>query len=150
MADVAIRQRDNASARQTLSSEPNKRILVAGASGAIGTRNLVAATIAAGVKRMVAQSIAFAYVPGLMPYREDALLNLDDPDIGSSARAVASLEQQVLTAPFEGIVLRYGKLYGPGTGFDRPPGDAPVARRCRCRCGEAGGDAWKGRGIQHC
>lgn len=61
-----------------------------------------------------------------MPYREDAPLNLDDPDIGLSARAVASLEQQVLTAPFEGIVLRYGKLYGPRTGFDRPPGGGPL------------------------
>lgn len=29
-------------------------------------------------------------------------------------------------APLEGIVLRYGKLYRPGTGSDRPPGDGPV------------------------
>lgn len=92
----------------------------------IGTRNLVAAALAAGAKRMVAQSIAFAYAPGPMPYREDAPLNLSDPDTGLSARAAASLEQQVLTAPLEGIVLRYGKLYGPGTGFDRPPGGGPL------------------------
>ena len=92
----------------------------------LGTRNLVAAAAAAGAKRMIAQSIAFAYAPGPMPYREDSPLNLDDPVFGLTARAVASLEAQVLSAPFEGIVLRYGKLYGPGTGFDEPPAGGPL------------------------
>jgi len=111
----------------------------------IGTRNLVSAAVAAGVKRMVAQSLAFVYAPGPMPYREDALLNLDDPGVGETARAVASLEQQVLAAPLTGIVLRYGKLYGPGTGFDIPTSHGPLhvddaadaARRALTR-GEAG------------
>jgi nucleoside-diphosphate-sugar epimerase len=84
-----------------------------------GTRNLVAAALAAGVKRMVAQSIAFAYAPGPMPYGEDAPLSTEAP-------AVSSLEQQVLSAPLVGVVLRYGKLYGPGTGFDKPPAGGPV------------------------
>jgi nucleoside-diphosphate-sugar epimerase len=92
----------------------------------VGTRNLAAAAVSAGVKRMVAQSIAFAYAPGPLPYREDAPLNLDHADFGSTARGVASLEQQVLAAPFEGIVLRYGKLYGPGTGFDSPAAGGPL------------------------
>jgi nucleoside-diphosphate-sugar epimerase len=92
----------------------------------IGTRNLVAAAVAAGAKRMVAQSLAFVYAPGPMPYGEDAPLCLDDPAFGETARAVASLEQQVLTAPLAGIVLRYGKLYGPGTGFDAPADGGPV------------------------
>ena len=92
----------------------------------IGTRNLVAAAVAAGVKRMVAQSLAFVYAPGPLPYREDAPLNLFDPGFGETARAVASLEQQVLAAPLTGIVLRYGKLYGPGTGFDLPPSEGPL------------------------
>lgn len=92
----------------------------------IGTANLVAAAIAAGVKRMVAQSLAFVYAPGPMPYREDAPLNLDDPSFTDTVRAVASLEQQVLAAPFTGIVLRYGKFYGPGTGFDLPPSGTPL------------------------
>jgi nucleoside-diphosphate-sugar epimerase len=111
----------------------------------IGTRNLVAAAVAAGVKRMVAQSLAFVYAPGPMPYREDAPLMLDDPGFGETARAVASLEQQVLAAPLTGIVVRYGKLYGPGTGFDRPPSGSPLhvddaadaARRALTR-GQAG------------
>jgi nucleoside-diphosphate-sugar epimerase len=92
----------------------------------LGTRNLVAAAVAAGAKRMVAQSLAFVYAPGPMPYREDAPLCLDDPLYGETARAVASLEQQVLAAPLTGIVLRYGKLYGPGTGFDLPASGGPV------------------------
>ena len=92
----------------------------------IGTRNLIAAAIASGVKRMVAQSIAFAYVPGAIPYREDSPLNLDDPSMGLTARAVASLEHQVMNASFEGVVLRYGKLYGPGTGFNSPSSGGPV------------------------
>lgn len=91
-----------------------------------GTRNLVAAAVAAGVKRMIAQSIAFAYAPGPMPYREDSPLNLNDPVFGLTARAVASLEEQVLSAPLDGIVLRYGKLYGAGTGFDKPPAGGPL------------------------
>jgi nucleoside-diphosphate-sugar epimerase len=93
----------------------------------IGTRNLVAAAVAAHASRIIAQSIAFAYAPGPLPYVEDAPLNVDAPDrAGLSARGVASLEQQVLQAPLEGIVLRYGKFYGPGTGFDQPPSGGPV------------------------
>ena len=38
-----------------------------------------------------------------------------------TARAVHSLEQQITANPaFIGIVLRYGCLYGAGTGFDAP------------------------------
>ncbi len=85
----------------------------------LGTRNLLAAAVAANVKRMVAQSISFAYAPGPLPYHEDAPLNVE-------ARGVASLEQQVLTAPLIGIVLRYGKFYGPGGGIDNPPSGGPV------------------------
>src|SRR5215471_9074427 len=60
----------------------------------IGTRNLVAAAVAAGVKRMIAQSIAFAYAPGPMPYHEDCPLDVAAADDASAqrARAVSSLE----------------------------------------------------------
>jgi nucleoside-diphosphate-sugar epimerase len=94
---------------------------------------------------MVAQSLAFVYAPGPMPYGEDAALCLDDPLYGETARAVASLERQVLGAPLAGIVLRYGKLYGPGTGFDLPANGGPVhvddaadAARRALTCGESG------------
>lgn len=92
----------------------------------VGTRNLVAAAVAAGATRLIAQSIAFAYAPGAAPYGEDAPLNVEDPDFGLTARAVASLERQVLEAPLEGIVLRYGRLYGPGTGALQPPTPSPL------------------------
>ena len=88
----------------------------------VGTRHLVAAAVAARVTRLVAQSIAFAYAPGPTPYREDAPLNVSGTGrAGVSARGVASLEEQVLAAPLEGIVLRYGRLYGPHTGVGAPP-----------------------------
>src|SRR5262245_19209274 len=84
-----------------------------------GTRNLVAAAVAAGATRIIAQSVAFAYAPGATPYREESPLNLDAAEPArTSARGVASLEQQVLEAPLESVVLRYGRLYGPGTGFE--------------------------------
>lgn len=84
-----------------------------------GTRNLVAAAVAAGTRRMVAQSIAFAYATGPQPYREDSPL---DP----AQRGVISLESQVLGAPLDGVVLRYGRFYGPGTGFDSRNEGAPL------------------------
>lgn len=87
----------------------------------IGTRNLVTAACAAGATRMIAQSIAFVYEPGPTPFSEESpLLNFEDPVYGPTAKAVASLEQQVLDASFEGLVLRYGLIYGPGTGLDKP------------------------------
>ncbi|MFT3916698.1 MAG: NAD(P)-dependent oxidoreductase [Anaeromyxobacteraceae bacterium] len=86
-----------------------------------GTRNLVAAAVAAGARRLVAQSLAFVYAAGPRPWREDApLLPASDPAMGRTVEGVLSLERQVLGAPLQGIVLRYGRLYGPGTGFDAP------------------------------
>lgn len=87
----------------------------------VGTRNLVNASIKANVEKMIAQSIAFVYEPSDSPHNEEsALLNFEDPVYGSTAKAVASLEEQVLNAPFTGIVLRNGLLYGKDTGFDTP------------------------------
>lgn len=87
----------------------------------IGTKNLVNASIKAGVEKMVAQSIAFVYEADGLPHTEESpLLNFEDPLYGTTSKAVASLEEQVLHAPFIGIVLRNGLLYGEGTGFDTP------------------------------
>lgn len=63
-----------------------------------------------------------------MPYVEESPLNVASTDEAASlsARAVASLEQQVLGGPFAATVLRYGKLYGPGTGFDTSRPGGPV------------------------
>lgn len=84
-----------------------------------GTRNLVAAAVDAGATRLIAQSISFIYDEGPAPHREsDPLLPLTHPVYGETVQGVLSLERQVLDAPLEGIVLRYGLFYGPGTGFD--------------------------------
>jgi len=94
-----------------------------------GTRNLVAAAVGAGAKRLIAQSISFIYEEGAPPHVEaDPLLPLTHPIYGETVRGVMSLERQVLEASLEGIVLRYGLLYGPGTGFAAPiaPGSVHV------------------------
>ena len=81
-----------------------------------GTRNLIAAAQLAPVRRFIVQSIAFAYPPGGEPHQEADPLNIDDPLRAVTVRAALDMEQQVLGAPnLEGIVLRYGLLYGPGT-----------------------------------
>jgi nucleoside-diphosphate-sugar epimerase len=94
----------------------------------LGTRNLVQAALAAGSRRMIGQSIAWAYAEGPRPYAEDA--PLDEKAEGSRAitvKGVMALERQILASPpLEGTVLRYGRLYGPGTGVDAPPASMPL------------------------
>jgi nucleoside-diphosphate-sugar epimerase len=85
-----------------------------------GTANLVAAALTAGVRRLIAQSIAFAYAGGPEPHVETDPLAPPDGDDPSAitARGVRALEDAVLGASgVEGIVLRYGRLYGPGTWY---------------------------------
>ena len=93
-----------------------------------GTRNLVAAAREAGARRLIAQSIAWVYAPGTPPYAEDHPLDRSPANPRRvSIDGVAALETQVLhTPPFEGVVLRYGLFYGPGTGIDVPPGPGSV------------------------
>ena len=83
-----------------------------------GTRNLVAAARAAGARRLVAESVAFIYAParGLGQGRGGAADDATAGQLRPGCRgALASLEQQVLGAEgIEGLVLRYGWLYGPG------------------------------------
>ena len=86
-----------------------------------GTRNLIAAARVASVRRFIVQSIAFAYRAGGEPHAETHPLNLDDPARAVTVRGAADMEQQILGDPaVEGIVLRYGLLYGPGTWHEAP------------------------------
>jgi nucleoside-diphosphate-sugar epimerase len=85
-----------------------------------GTRNLVEAALTNNVRRMIAQSIAFAYGPGDGPSAEERPL---DP----AQTGVVALERAVLQTPgIEGTVLRYGRFYGPGAWTDGPNGRAPL------------------------
>ena len=84
-----------------------------------GTRHLMDAALAAGVRRVVAQSIAWMYEAGEVPAAESTPLDLGAR--GSRLRTVqgvVALEAAVREAP-EWVVLRYGLLYGPGTWFAR-------------------------------
>ncbi|TDO68343.1 NAD-dependent epimerase/dehydratase family protein [Kribbella sp. VKM Ac-2571] len=85
-----------------------------------GTRNLVDAALAAGVRRIVSQSIAWAYEPGSTPATESTPLDLHAPDATRRAtvEAVATLEAITAEAP-EWVVLRYGMLYGPDTWYTK-------------------------------
>jgi 2-alkyl-3-oxoalkanoate reductase len=81
-----------------------------------GTRNLLEAARAAGASRFVCQSIAFAYRPAAKPevMDEEAPLALDAPaPFGEGVHAIAEMERAVVDA--DGLVLRYGWFYGPGT-----------------------------------
>ncbi len=83
-----------------------------------GTRNLVAAAKAAGARRLIAESVAFFYAPeGDAVKDEDEPLFLDaPPPFGEAAKTLVGLEREVLEIEgIEGLVLRYGWLYGPGT-----------------------------------
>jgi nucleoside-diphosphate-sugar epimerase len=93
-----------------------------------GTRNLVAAAREAGATRLIAQSIAWIYAPGTPPYAEDHPLDRPaDPARRVSVDGVVALETQVLhTPPLQGIVLRYGPLYGLGTGAEAAKGPGGV------------------------
>jgi nucleoside-diphosphate-sugar epimerase len=86
----------------------------------VGTDNLVAAATAAGAVRLVAQSIAFAYAAGPRPHAEHAPL-----DAGTWP-SVAKLEELVLGSALDGLILRYGRLYGPQTWSDVRSGESPV------------------------
>ena len=104
-----------------------------------GTRNLVDAALGAGVRRLVAQSIAFVYAPGREPHDESDPLNspAEEP-WRSTMEGVVTLERlATTTSGLDGLVLRYGMFYGPGTGFEAAAGQAGGA----CRRGGAGGDA---------
>lgn len=93
----------------------------------VGTRNLVAAALAAGARRLVAQSLAFVYAPGATPHREEDPLDTDPSSRWrTTVEGVLALEGAVAGAGLEWIVLRYGYFWGPGTRAEAPPADPSV------------------------
>jgi nucleoside-diphosphate-sugar epimerase len=95
-----------------------------------GGANVLAAAQATGVRRYLRQSVAFYAIPGSGLADEDTPLASDaSPAVTAGARELSELEHRLLGNPnMEGIVLRYGFFYGPGTWFN-PDGD--VARQLR-------------------
>ncbi len=87
-----------------------------------GTHNLVKAAVMAGVPRVVAQSIAFAYTPGQGTRTEDDPLDITaEPPRRWTVDGIVALEREVLQTPgITGVVLRYGYFYGPGTWYEAP------------------------------
>jgi nucleoside-diphosphate-sugar epimerase len=97
--------------------EANRRLRIE------GTRNLVQAAKRAGAFKIVAQSIAFAYAPGEGVRSEDDSLDIAaEGTRASTVQGIVALEREVLKTPgIDGVVLRYGYLYGPGTWYETPP-----------------------------
>jgi nucleoside-diphosphate-sugar epimerase len=107
------------------------------------TDHLLAAGRAVGARRFVAQSFGawrFARMGGPVQTEADPL----DPDPRQTGlEAILYLEQAVTTIEWgEGLVLRYGGFYGPGTGISLAP-DAVMAGPIRKRrfpiVGDGGG-----------
>ena len=93
-----------------------------------GTGHLMAAAAEHGVRRVISQSIAFAYAStgGGAWTEEDALFT----EAGDIFAAVESLERQTLGSDqVEGVVLRYGFFYGPGTTYAPGGGTAEAVRK---------------------
>lgn len=103
-----------------------------------GTDNLLAAARAAGARRVIAQSYAgsgmpFARAGGPVKDEDDPI----DPDPPAQMRpaldALRHLEAAVTGIDWgEGLALRYGGFYGPGTGLSAAP-DAPMSAAVRAR-----------------
>ena len=96
-----------------------------------GTDHLLAAGRAVGVQRFVAQSQCSFYgrEGGSLRTEEDPLDPSPPPEMRESLAAMKHLDEAVLGARWtEGIVLRYGFFYGPGT--SRTPGSAMYRMVC--------------------
>ncbi len=100
-----------------------------------GTRNLIAAARAAGATRFVAQSIGFLYAPeGDAVKAEDAptMSGAIGGEFGPGVEAVLDLERQTVgAAGLDGLVLRYGFFYGPGSSYASDGFQASEVRRRR-------------------
>jgi nucleoside-diphosphate-sugar epimerase len=99
-----------------------------------GTRILLDAARASGARRMLAQSVAFQYAPAGGPVKSE-----DDPvmtgvagGFGGGLRTLAEMERAVIEADFlDGLVLRYGFFYGPGTYYGEDGSTTAEVRKRR-------------------
>jgi nucleoside-diphosphate-sugar epimerase len=110
-----------------------------------GTDHLLSAGQAVGVRRFVAQGIAgfgaYARSGGPVKSEEDPLDPAPVREMRETLAAIRHLEKAVLGAEWtEGIVLRYGVFYGPGTSLARGAEQFELVRKRKFPLvGDAGG-----------
>jgi nucleoside-diphosphate-sugar epimerase len=110
-----------------------------------GTDHLIAAAEAAAVRRFVTQSFAaWPYARrGSWVKTEDDRLDDDPPaQVRRTIDAISYLERATLDGPFDGLALRYGWFYGPGSGLDRTGPIAVAVRRRRFPIVGSGEGVW--------
>jgi nucleoside-diphosphate-sugar epimerase len=111
-----------------------------------GTDHLLEAARQAGARRFVAQSFGnWDYErTGSSAKSEDDPLDPDPPaNQRQSLAAIRHLEEAVLGAEgIEGVVLRYGTFYGPGTGIAEDGDIAGMVRKRRLPIVGDGGGLW--------
>jgi nucleoside-diphosphate-sugar epimerase len=90
-----------------------------------GTDHLLAAGRAVGARRFVAQSYApaiFARAGGPVKAEDDPLDESPPDQVRATVDAIRHVERAVTGASWtEGVALRYGAFYGPGTNFSLGP-----------------------------
>jgi nucleoside-diphosphate-sugar epimerase len=111
-----------------------------------GTDNLLAAARAAGVRRFIAQSYGnwtYERTGSRLKSEADRLDPQPPRKQRKSLDAIRYLEKVVVTATdIQGLALRYGNFYGPGTGF-APDGDiVELVRRRRLPIIGDGSGVW--------
>ena len=109
-----------------------------------GGGNLHRAARACGVRRYLQQSSGFFLKPGRRLADESEGLAVDaSPRVAANARAYAEQESRVLTAEgIEGVALRYGFFYGPGTWYHPDGASAAQVRRQELPIIGDGGGVW--------
>ena len=101
-----------------------------------GTDHLLAAARAVGAKRFIAQSFAgwpYERIGGPVKTEEDPLQSSPPRTVSQTLGAIKYLEETVTGADgIEGLALRYGGFYGPGTSLGiNPDGEQIVMIRKR-------------------
>ena len=111
-----------------------------------GTDNLLAAARAVGVRRFVAQSnggFTYARTGGPVKNEQDPLDPSPVRSMAAMIAAVEYLEKAVLGAGWtEGIVLRYGAFYGPGTSMAPGSEQFELIRKRKFPVVGDGGGVW--------
>jgi len=110
-----------------------------------GTDYLLSAGQAVGVRRFVAQSnvVGYARTGGAVKTEEDPRDPSPAREMRESLAAIRHLEDAVLAARWtEGIVLRYGWFYGPGTSLSPDGEQFEMVRRHKFPLVGDGGGVW--------